>query len=75
MAGEDFFYGKLKDIRATRQLGDFYSIHRSYFVNVNAVKGYKYEEVIMMNGDLIQISQANRAEFRKVQLKRVKGEQ
>ena len=70
--GEDSFYGKLSDIISQGQFENFYSIHRCYFVNMDAIKVFKYAEVIMMNGDAILISQSKRSEFRSMQLKRLK---
>jgi len=57
-------YSKLYKIKDQIKSPDFVMVHRSYLVNFNFVQSYSYEEIIMVNGDRITISQANRSAVR-----------
>lgn len=58
------FYGKLSEIEE-KVPGFFLKIHKSYLVNRNYVKKFTYEWVEMNNGDILNISKANRADVRR----------
>ncbi|HIV91857.1 MAG TPA: LytTR family DNA-binding domain-containing protein [Candidatus Eisenbergiella stercoravium] len=58
------FYGKLSEIEK-RTPGNFLKIHKSYLINRNYVKEFTYEWVKMNNGDILNISKANRADVRR----------
>lgn len=45
--------------------GNFLKIHKSYLINRNYVKEFTYEWVKMNNGDILNISKANRADVRR----------
>lgn len=59
------FYGKLDDVERKIPEKDFFRIHKSYLVNKNYVKEFTYEWVKMLNGDILNISKANRADVRR----------
>lgn len=63
------FYGPLEEILANLQEFQFFSCHKSYLVNYNQVKEFKYEALIMSNGDVIPVSQGKRKEVRNLQMK------
>ncbi len=58
------FYGKLSEMEE-KVPGFFLRIHKSYLVNQNYVKEFTYEWVKMNNGDILNISKANRADVRR----------
>lgn len=64
------FYGRIDDIAKEMQNGDFWRIHKSYYINYNFVIEYTYEWVKMKNGDILSISQANRSGIRSNLLRR-----
>ena len=64
------FYGKLADVAVKIPEYLFLNIHKSYLVNFNYVKEYTYEWVKMVNGDILNISRANRAKVRRKILER-----
>ena len=64
------FYGKLADVAVKIPEYLFLNIHKSYLVNFNYVKEYTYEWVKMANGDILNISRANRATVRRKILER-----
>ncbi|MDO4337214.1 MAG: LytTR family DNA-binding domain-containing protein [Eubacteriales bacterium] len=68
------FYGKLTDVEAKLPKYLFLNIHKSYLINFNYVKEYTYEWVKMVNGDILNISKANRAEVRRKILEREANE-
>lgn len=47
---------------------NFYQIHKSYIINYRYVKIFKYDQVKMMNDEIIPISQSYRKSFRLIQL-------
>ncbi len=57
------FNGCLKN-KMDRLPDDFVRIAQSYIINLKYVKKCKYDSVMMMNGDVINISQPNRKTFR-----------
>lgn len=62
------FYGSLKEIFEQIEKYKFIYSHKSYLVNYNHIKEFKYEELIMTNNDIIPISQGKRKEIRNIQL-------
>lgn len=59
------FYGKLNEIEEKLPENLFLRIHKSYLVNKSYVKGFTYEWVKMLNGDILNISKINRADVRR----------
>lgn len=66
--GTVLFYGVLDRIAEKMQEYQFFSCHKSYLVNYNQVKEFRYEELIMSNGETIPISQGKRKEIRGLQI-------
>ena len=64
------FYGKLTEIEKKLPAYLFLNIHKSYLINFNYVSEYTYEWVKMVNGDILNISKANRTAVRKKILER-----
>lgn len=63
------FYGKLNDVE--QKLNDsFMRIHNSILVNSIYVSQFKYNEIKMINGELLPISQSRRQDIRKKQMDR-----
>lgn len=71
--GEDLFYESLEAVIERLNELTFCKIHRSYFVNLSHVVAFKYEELQMINGDTLGISQSKRKEVRVKQLEFFKG--
>lgn len=69
----DFFYGRLEEVKSNVSKYLFFHIHRSYLINCNHIKILRYSEVVMSNGDTIPISRAKRQQFRNFQLDEVCG--
>lgn len=46
----------------------FVIIHRSYLINYNNVKSFKYDSVTMLNGKELKISQSKRKYLRDLQI-------
>lgn len=66
---EDYFYGKMAQILTAVSNYQFVRIHRSYLINYNHVNIFKYDEVMMSNGEVLPISQSRRKEIREIQVK------
>ena len=62
--GIETFYGKLSAMEE-KAPEFFLRIHKSYLVTQNYVKEFTYEWVKMINGDILNISKANRAKVRR----------
>lgn len=58
------FYGKLSEVEEKIKEDDFFTIHKSYFINYNHVIEYTYEYVKMSNNEILPISQNNRKAVR-----------
>jgi DNA-binding LytR/AlgR family response regulator len=58
------YYGKLSEVEEKLNNNDFFSIHKSYFINYNHVIEYTYEYVKMSNDEILSISQNNRKAVR-----------
>ena len=55
----DIFYGKLADI--SKLLPDnFCVIHKSYIINRDYIKKYRFDEVVMLNNECLRISKPHR---------------
>lgn len=68
--GEKSFYGKLSKIAAQLNEEKFCVVHKSYIINMNHVSEYHRDEVIMVNGDRVPISQSMRESVKKKILER-----
>lgn len=62
------FYGSLDDIYQQIKNFGFVIIHRSYLINYNNVKSFKYDSVTMLNGKELKISQSKRKYLRDLQV-------
>ena len=62
------FYGVLDQIIDSLKEFQFFTCHKSYLVNYNLVKDFRYETLIMSNGDVIPVSQKKRKEIRRLQM-------
>lgn len=54
------FYGKMQDVLDQLKNNSFCQIHKSYIVNCNYVKQFKKDEVVLVNGESLPISRANK---------------
>lgn len=68
--GKDIFYGTLKRIYPELQKHGFFFCHKSYLVNYDKVKIFETSQLVMQNGDIIPISQAQRKAVKELQLER-----
>ena len=66
--GEEKFYGKLEEIIIQLAKYQFIRIHKSYIVNYDQIMRFKYEEIILSNGQHLPISQSRRKEIRNLQM-------
>lgn len=64
------FYGKLGDVQKEMEERDscFLRIHQSYLVNLDYVKEFHYKELILFNGQSLDISRDNRKRMRELQM-------
>ena len=65
----DTFYGSLKEIHKKLKDFGFIFIHRSYLININQVKVFKYDKVTLLDETIINISQTYRKNVRDIQMK------
>ena len=56
-------YSKLDEIESNFN-NNFLRIHKSYLVNMNAIKEYQYDSVLLTNGIRLNISKVNRYKVR-----------
>ncbi|HHX60055.1 MAG TPA: response regulator transcription factor [Epulopiscium sp.] len=68
MDKEDCFYSSMEEILAVVFNYQFVRIHRSYLINYNHVSVFRYDEIVMSNGDVLPISQSRRKEIREIQV-------
>jgi len=59
------FYSSMKDLVSNIKSDAFICPHNSYLINRNYIKQITYEEIIMVNGEKIPISQKKRKDIRK----------
>ena len=59
------FYGKLEEMEEKLPANQFLKIHKSYLVSTNYIKESSYEQVTMIDGSVLTISQAHRKAVRK----------
>ena len=62
------YYGKLLDVMNLLE-NDFLCIHRSFLVNKEKIVQFYYDQVVLINGEVLPISQSKRQEIRKIQMK------
>lgn len=60
------FYGSLENIYTDVKARNFLYIHKSYIVNYRFVRQYEYEQVTLINGTVLPISQPRRKPIRKI---------
>ena len=60
------FYGTLEDIYSEIKNGHFLYIHKSFIVNYRYVRQYEYEQVTLLDGTVLPISQPRRKLIRKM---------
>jgi len=58
----------MEEIHATVSNHQFVKIHRSYLINCNHVSIFKYDEIVMSNGEALPISQSRRKKIREIQV-------
>lgn len=63
--GTKEYYGKLSEIEKILPPNIFLKIHKSYIVNCRLVEEYAYNQVTMVDGSILSISQAQRSLVRK----------
>lgn len=59
------FYGKMSDVEKLLDSSRFCVVHKSYIVNLNHVLEFRSDEVLLLNGTIIPISQSMRKVVRK----------
>ena len=63
-AGKEEYYGKLNEI--SMQLPkEFLRIHSSFLVNTEWIASYSYEQIVLENGEILNVSQKYRSEVRR----------
>lgn len=72
--GEDEFYGSMEDIYTMVKYHQFLYIHKSIIVNYRQIKKISYEQIIMIDGVILPISQSRRSAIKKMCMKIRKGE-
>lgn len=60
------FYGSLDDIYMEIKVDNFLYIHKSFIVNYRYVRQYEYEQVTLIDGTILPISQSRRKYIRKI---------
>lgn len=60
--GEDYFYGKLSDLNLPRT--DFIQIHKSFIINKQYVTRFRFDSVLLSNGEELPISRVYRKSVR-----------
>lgn len=69
-SGKDIFYGTLKNICPDLLKKGFFLCHKSFLVQYDKVKIFETNQLVMLNGDVIPISQSRRKEVKELQLER-----
>ena len=63
--GSDEFYDSMENIYSVVKSHKFFFVHKSFIVNYNAITIFGYDEVTILGGIVIPISQSRRKEIRK----------
>ncbi|MBD5546342.1 MAG: response regulator transcription factor [Lachnospiraceae bacterium] len=66
------FYGKMADAGRQLEAVKFWSIHKSFIINIDYVYSFGKDEIHMVNGDVLPISKAHRKEIMMKVLERKK---
>lgn len=72
--GEDEFYESMENIYNIVKEHDFLFVHKSIIVNYRFIKKISYEEVVMLDGTILPISQSRRPAIKSMYMKIKKGE-
>ena len=72
--GEDEFYETMENIYNVVKEHEFLFIHKSIIVNYRFIKKISYEEVVMLDGTILPISQSRRPAIKSMYMKIRKGE-
>lgn len=67
--GDEIFYGTLKEVGEQVEKYNFISCHKSYLINYRHVAEFQYEQLTMINKEVIPISQPQRKFVREHQIK------
>lgn len=62
--GTEIFYGKLSDALEQLNSENFYCVHKSFIINWNYVAEYRFDKILLSNGEIIPISQSKRSSVR-----------
>lgn len=65
MRGIKEYYGKLNETEELLPADTFLKIHKSYLINTYFVETYTYEQITMVDGSVLNISQPQRPYVRK----------
>ncbi len=63
--GVEEYYGKLNETEKILPVDTFLKIHKSYLINSRFVETYTYEQITMVDGSVLNISQPQRPYVRK----------
>ena len=69
LQGEDEFYGSMEDVYSIVKNHQFLYIHKSIIVNYRQIKKISYEQIIMVDGIALLISQSRRSAIKKMCMK------
>lgn len=62
------FYGTLREVFKQVEVYGFFYCHKSFIVNYEKIKEFRYDSLTMINGDQIRISQTYRTQVKQIQL-------
>ena len=65
-SGDYEFKSTMSEIKEQISEARFVQVHRSYIINYDNTSHIKYEEVTMLNGDVISVSRDRRKEVREI---------
>ena len=69
LQGEDEFYGSMEDVYSMVKNHQFLYIHKSIIVNYRQIKKISYEQIVMIDGTVLPISQSRRPAIKKMCIK------
>lgn len=72
--GKDEFYDSMENIYNVVKKHDFLFIHKSIIVNYRFIRKISYEEVVMLDGTVLPISQSRRPAIKTMYMKIKRGE-